>query len=182
MGRMANKRKQLLSAEEDQQLLLAYTNCKIGEMRTKIQAVRLYGNNVPVTEINHLTGLPRRTINRWYGRFLRLGINGFVDNRRGGNHRYLTNEQIQDLALKLHQYRPVDLFSLEKVATADGQHWCVSDLKQAVTHWYGFEYKTDASYRQLFQKCGFSFQRTAKVFRSRSEMKAADFEEQVEKN
>jgi transposase len=179
---MANKRKQLLLPEADQQLLLAFTECKDGEMRTKIQAVRLYGNDVPVTEITHLTGLPRRTINRWYGRYLRHGLSGFVDNRQGGNHQYLTNGQIQDLALKLHQYRPIDLFAPDKVATADGQHWCVPDLKQAVKKWYDIEYKTDASYRQLFQKCGFSYQRTAKVFRSRSETKVADFEERVEKN
>lgn len=179
---MANKRKQLLSSEEDQQLLLAFTDCKDGEMRTKIQAVRLYGNEVPVSEITNLTGLPRRTINRWYGRYLRHGLSGFVDNRRGGNHKYLTNEQIQELEMKLNQYRPVDLLGLEKVATANGLHWSVPDLRQAVKQWYGLEYKTEASYRQLFQKCGFSYQRTAKVFRSRSEAKVAEFEEAVEKN
>lgn len=179
---MANKRKQLLTPEAEQQLLLAFTECKDGEMRTKIQAVRLYGQDVPVTEITNLTGLPRRTINRWYGRYLQQGLAGFVDRRQGGNHQYLTNEQIQDLALKLHQYRPVDLFGREKTATVDGQHWCVPDLRQAVKQWYGIEYKTSVSYRQLFQKCGFSYQRTAKVFRSRSETKVADFEEQVEKN
>ena len=63
---MANKRKQLLKPEEDEKLLLAFKECKDGEMRTKIQAVRLYGNNVPVVEITNLTGLPRRTINRCY--------------------------------------------------------------------------------------------------------------------
>ena len=179
---MANKRKLLLEPEEDQKLLLAFTECKDGEMRTKIQAVRLYGNNIPVTEITNLTGLPRRTINRWYSRYLRFDISGFVDNRRGGNNTYLTDEQIQDLAKKLNRYRPVDLFSLEKVATADGLHWIVPDLRQAVKQWYSVEYKTAASYHRLFQKCGFSYQRTAKVFRSRSEMKVAEFEEMVEKN
>jgi transposase len=179
---MANKRKHLLSPEEDQKLLLAFTECKDGEMRTKIQAVRLYGNNVPVTEISNLTGLPRRTINRWYGRYLQLGLSGFVDKRQGGNHQYLTDEQIQDLAVKLKQYRPVDLLGLENVVTADGLHWCVPDLRQAVQQWYGVTYKTAASYHQLFQKCGFSYQRTAKVFRSRSEWKVADFAEQLEKN
>lgn len=179
---MANKRKQLLTPEEDQHLLLAFTNCKDGAMRTKIQAVRLYGNNMSVTEISNLTGLPRRTINRWYGRYQQQGLSGFVDNRRGGNRRYLTPEQIEDATLKLRQYRPVDLFGAEDVATADGNHWRVADLRQAVKQWYGVEFKTDVSYRQLFQKCGYSYQRTAKVFRSRSEAKVADFEEQVEKN
>jgi transposase len=179
---MANKRKQLLMPEEDQKLLLAFTECKDGEMRTKIQAVRLYGNNVPIVEITNLTGLPRRTINRWYSRYLRLGLSGFVDNRQGGNNTYLTDELIQDLGLKLNQYRPVDLLGLKKVATADGLHWSVPDLRQAVKQWYGVEYKTAASYHRLFRLCNFSYQRTAKVFRSRSEMKVAEFEEMVEKN
>jgi transposase len=178
---MTNKRKQLLSPEADQQLLLAFTECKNGAMRTKIQAVRLYGNDVPVPEITNLTGLPRRTINRWYRRYLQQGLSGFVDRRQGGNYQYLTHEQIQELALRLKQYRPVDLFGLEKVATADGLYWCVPDLKRTVKQWYGIEYKTGTSYQQLFQKCGFSYQRTAKVFRSRSELKVAEFEEQVEK-
>ena len=151
-------------------------------MRTRIQAARLYGSEVPVKEITHLTGLPRRTIIRWYKRYLQQGLPGFVDNRQGGNHQYLNDKQIQDLAMKLHQYRPVDLFSREEVATADGLHWCIPDLRRSIKQWYGIEYKRDASYRQLFQKCGFSWQRTAKVFRSRSERKVAAFEDHLEKN
>ena len=127
---MANKRKQLLSPDADKQLLLAFTECKDGEMRTRIQAVRLYGSEVPVKEITHLTGLPRRTILRWYGRYLQQGLSGFVDNRQGGNHQYLTDKQIQALALKLHQYRPVDLFGREEVATAD-RHEAEGDLIKA---------------------------------------------------
>jgi len=92
-------RKQLLTQEADKQLLLAFTACKDGEMRTRIQAARLYGSEVPVKEITHLTGLPRRTIIRWYGRYLKQGLSGFVDNRQGGNHQYLTDEQIQDWTL-----------------------------------------------------------------------------------
>lgn len=166
--RTANKRKHLLSPGEDNRLLLAFTECKDGEMRTKIQAVRLYGKNVPTADITNLTGLPCRTINRWYGRYLRWGLGEFVDKRQGGNHKYLTDEQIADLTGKLNQYRPIDLFAVEDVATADGLHWCVPDLRRAVKKWYGFEYKGETSYRRLFKKCGFSYQRTAKLFRSRS--------------
>jgi transposase len=179
---MANTRKHLLSPEEDQTLLLAFTKCKDGEMRTKIQAVRLYGRNAPVTEITQLTGLPRRTINRWYARYLDSGVNAFEDRRRGGNYRHLSDEQIADLADKLHQYRPIDVLGPEKVSTASGLHWTVADLRQVVQQWYGVVYKTATSYQQLFKKSGFSYQRTAKVFRSRSERKVAAFAETVEKN
>ena len=179
---MANKRNYLLSPEEDQKLLLAFTDCKDGEMRTKIQAVRLYGTDAPVSEISRLTGLPRRTINRWYARYLESGLDAFVDRRRGGNYRHLSDEQIEDLADKLHQYRPIDVLGPEKVATASGLHWTVPDLRQVVQQWYGVVYKTATSYQQLFKKSGFSYQRTAKVFRSHSARKVAEFEETVEKN
>lgn len=178
---MANKRQYPLTSEEDRELLLAFTQCKDGEMRTKIQAVRLYGNNLPVAEITDLTGLPRRTICRWHKRFLQQGMAGFKDKRKGGNHYYLTKEQLQDLAKKLTQYRPIDVLGRENVATADGLHWCVPDLKRALQHWYGVTYQTDASYRQLFYKSGYSYQRTTKLFRSRSELKVAEFETAVEK-
>lgn len=151
-------------------------------MRTRIQAVRLYGKNQPVSEIIEITGLPRRTINRWYSKYLEEGISGFVEKRQGGNHQYLTDEQIQDLKMKLHQYRPVDVLGREQAATSDGLHWCVNDLRQAIQQWYKVVYRMDASYRHLFKKCGFSYQRTAKVFRSRGEVKVAEFEEQLEKN
>lgn len=35
---------------------------------------------------------------------------------------------------------------------------------------------------QLLHLCGFSYQKTEKVFKSRRETKVADFEEQLEKN
>ncbi len=177
-----NNRKYLLSEQEDNNLMVAFTQCKEGEMRTKIQAVRLYGTNRPIKEIIDLTGLPTRTIHRWYKRYLELGISGFVDNRQGGNHKYLTDGQIQDLRQKLQQYRPIDLFPIEEIMTADGLHWTVPDLRRAVKMWYEITYKQDNSYRLLFGKCGFSYQRASQIYRSRSEKQVAEFEEAVEKN
>ena len=178
---MTNKRKHLLTPEEGKQLLLAFTQCKDGDMRTNIQAVRLYGNNKPIPEINDITGLPRRTINRWYQRYQQHGLASFVDNRQGGNRRHLTTDQIKELRHKLNRYRPLDVLGESLVSTGNGLYWCVPDLKQIVWHWYKVSYKSDTSYRQLFAKCGFSYQRSEKVYRSRSEEKVAEFEEQLEK-
>ncbi|MCB8981124.1 MAG: helix-turn-helix domain-containing protein [Ardenticatenaceae bacterium] len=52
-------------------------------MRTRIQAVRLYGNEVPVNEITNLTGLPRRTILRWYGRYRQQGLGDLLTTAKG---------------------------------------------------------------------------------------------------
>ena len=175
------KRKHLISKEEEQALIFAFTNCEDGEMRTKIQAVRLYGTERPLTEIVEITTLPPRTIYRWYQRYREQGVGGFVDRRQGGNHKYLSDEQITDLGSKLRQYRPVDLFGSGQTARADGLHWTVPDLKRAVQQWYQISYQRPASYQQLFQRFGYSYQRTAKVYRSRSAAKVADFEETAEK-
>jgi transposase len=70
----------------------------------------------------------------------------------------------------------------EKIATASGHYWTVPDLRQALQQWYGLVYQSSSSYAAVFQRCGFSYQRTAKVFRSRSAAAVATFEEQVEKN
>jgi transposase len=48
--------------------------------------------------------------------------------------------------------------------------------------WYGFNYQSRSSYHRYFDLCGFSYQRTAKVYKSRSEARVAEFEAQLEKN
>jgi transposase len=89
---------------------------------------------------------------------------------------------LADVRAKLHQYRPVDVLGPEGVATASGQHWTVPDLKRALQQWYDLVYQSNSSYRQLFARCDFSYQRSARVFRSRSAEQVADFAEQLEKN
>jgi transposase len=99
-----------------------------------------------------------------------------VDQRQGGNRALLNDTQLEDVRRRLHQYRPVDVLGLNGVATASGQHWTVPDLKQALQQWQGVVYQSDSSYRKLFERCSFSYQRTAKVFRSRSAEEVAEFQ------
>ena len=63
-----------------------------------------------------------------------------------------------------------------------GQYWTVTDLQTVVRRWYGVQYRSQASYRTLFAHCGLSYQRSEKVYRSRSEAAVAAFEEELEKN
>jgi transposase len=55
-------------------------------------------------------------------------------------------------------------------------------LQQALQLWYGVTYRRPTSYRQLLKRCGFSYQRPSRVYRSRSARKVAEFEAQLEKN
>ena len=58
----------------------------------------------------------------------------------------------------------------------------VSDLQVVVKAWFGVSYKDEDSYQALFQACGFSYQGSAKVYRSQpSAAEIAQFEAEVEK-
>ena len=180
---MAVTRRQFqLNESEVRALQVAYETCRNGPVRTRLQAVRLYGTGYPTDEIETITGVGRRVLLRWCGKYRQGGIAALDDQRKGGNHRTLTAEQVAQVRAKLHQYRPVDVLGAGHVATAAGLYWTISDLKQALLLWQNVTYKSDSSYRNLLLACGFSFQRAGKQYRSRSEAKLADFAEQLEKN
>ncbi len=176
------RQRQLLNGTEVRELRVAYETCKNGPARTRLQAVRLYGSGYPTQEIETITGTERRLLLRWYAKYRRGGPAALYDQRKGGNHQALTAEQLAEVRAKLHQYRPVDVLGKGQVATADGLHWTVPDLKRALAMWQDVSYRSDTSYRTLLKRCGFSFQRTSKQYRSRSEVRLAEFEEQLEKN
>lgn len=179
---MAGKRTFQLTEKQIVELKVAYRDSKDGPMRTRLQAVRLYGGGQPVEEIIEIVDCSQRTLLRWVERYRRGGVAGLEDQREGNHRALLSEEQLTEVREKLHHYRPIDVLGPADVATASGQHWTVPDLKQALQQWQGIVYQSDNSYRQLFQRCGFSYQRSAKVFRSRSAEQVAAFEEQLEKN
>ena len=177
---MARRRFQL-TQEQVKQLTYAYANCRDGPTRTRHQAVRLYGSGYAVQEIMDITGCSRTSLMEWCQAYRSEGLQGLADKRIGGNRAKLTPDQLEDLQARLHSYTPSELFG-STAATADGQFWTLSDLQRAIEQWYGVCYQSPSSYPRLFHLCGFSYQRPAKVYKSRSEAKIAEFEEQLEKN
>jgi transposase len=179
---MTSRRNFNLSEQQKRELKVAFRESRDGAERTRLQAVQLYGSGYPVEEIMAVTDCSRRSLLRWSQRYRRDGLSALEDHREGGNRALLDEAQVADVRAKLHQYRPVDVLGPQGVATASGQHWTVPDLKRALQQWYDLVYRSNSSYRQLFGHCGFSYQRSARVFRSRSAEQVADFEEQLEKN
>lgn len=142
----------------------------------RLQAVRLYGTGIAIKVIVQVTQASERTVRRWVERYEQEGISGLGERREGGNNRKLTPEQRAELKAKLHHYRPLDL------QISQGRYWTVSDLQTAVERWYGVVYKDGDSYQALLHESGFSFQRTAKVYRSQPSAAAvAQFEAELEK-
>ena len=175
------KREFTLTKTEQKALLQAYRTCKDAVTRTRYQAVRLYGEGYPEKEIEQIIGCSRSSLMEWCRAYRADHSQGLVDKRVGGNRANLNQLQIEELQQMLHQYTPKERFG-SKASTVNGQYWSVEDLAQVVREQYGVEYKSRASYINLLSLCGFSYQKTEKVFKSRSTAKVADFEEQLEKN
>jgi transposase len=175
------KRTFTLTEVERKELLRAYRACKDAATRTRYQAVRLYGEGYPEKEIEQITGCSRTSLMEWCRAYRADHSQGLVDKRAGGKRAKLGKLQIEELQRMLHQYTPKERLG-PKASTADGQFWSVEDLALIVREKHGVEYQSRTSYCCLLRLCGFSYQKTEKVFKSRSEIKVADFEEQLEKN
>ena len=152
-----------------------------GPTRTRYQAVRLYGSGYPVAQIAEITGCSRTSLLDWCRLYRDDGVAALLDGRLGGNRATLTPDQRETVRVQLHQYTPRQLFGPE-TATSDGQFWTVPDLKRAVQAWFGVTWTSPSSYLALLTDCGFTYQRTQKVYTSRSERDILAFEEQLEKN
>jgi transposase len=174
---MAN-RQFTLTKEQTQELFNTYDRCKDGPTRTRYQAVRLYGTGYAEKEVEAITGCSRSSLMSWCRIYREQGIAGLIDKRKGGNRAKMTATQIEELERKLKQYTPVQVLSAEG---ATSEYWAVESLQCAVQKWYGVTYQSRTSYYTLLDACGFSCQRPAKVYKSRSETKVAEFEEQLEK-
>jgi len=175
------KRKFKLTEAERKNLQKAYQASTDAGTRTRYQAVRLYGEGYAEKEIEQITGCSRTSLMEWCRAYRADHSQGLVDHRIGGNRAKLSKLQIEELQQKLYRYTPKELFGA-RASRVDGQFWTVEDLMHVVREQYGVEYKSRTSYTSLLSLCGFSYQKTEKVFKSRSQTKVADFEEQLEKN
>ena len=175
------KRKFRLTEAERKELLHAYRVCKDATTRTRDQAVRLYSEGYPTEEIEQISGCSRTSLMEWCRAYRADHSQGLVDKRVGGNRAKLSQLQIEELQHMLHQYTPKERLG-SRASTANGQFWSAEGLALVVREQYGVAYKSRTSYTDLLRLCGFSYQKTEKIFKSRSQAKVADFEEQLEKN
>lgn len=175
------KREFYITSEQERELQQTFEVTKDGATRTRIQAVRMYGLQYKVEEIQRLTGCSWSSLMNWCRSYRERGIDGLRDHRIGGNRAKLNRQQLEELQEHLHIYRPRDILG-PQTHTATGQHWAVEDLAQVVDRWYGISWDSRTSYHTLFARCGFTYQRTEKVYKSRRERDVVEFEAQVEKN
>ncbi len=170
-----------LTEPQANELQAAYLHCQDTDTKTRFQAVRLYGLGYRVAQIIDICACSPRSLLHWTRAYKERGLSALVDHRLGGNRARLRPEQIEALQNQLHRYTPAQLLGGD-ACSADGQFWSVADLAQLVQRAYGLTYQSPTSYRALLQKCGLSYQRPAKVYKSHNDFKVMEFEELLEKN
>lgn len=170
------KRQLTLTEQEIGQFRQAETQTRnVRELR-RLQALRLYGTGIPLKEIQNITGAGGSTIRQWAMVYRAEGLAGLRSKLDGKNANKLTDKQREQIKQRLHQYRPVDLHLSSR------EYWTVSDLQVVVEQWFGVTYQHVGSYHNLLHKCGFSYQRSTKIYRSRpSERAIEQFEAELEK-
>ena len=169
-----------LMQRQTNELQAAFVHCQDADTKTRYQAVRLYGLGHPLAQLTDICACSPRSLLHWARAYQQGGLSALVDHRRGGNRAKLTPEQIERLMNQLHQYTPAQLLGTE-ACVGDGQFWSVPDLACLLERDYGILYQSPTSYRNLLRKCELSYQRPAKVYKSRSETKILAFEEGLEK-
>jgi transposase len=176
------KRQFKLSEQATGMLRQVYHASSDADERTRLQAVRLYGEGRTVRDIIDIVGCGERSLRRWIAHYKAEGVEGLRSKRYGNqNAAKLTALQRAELQARLHQYRPDQVLPAQ-VRTRHGAFWTVSDLRIAVKRWYAVSYQSDNSYRTLLKESGFSVQRVESQYRSRADEEArAEFEAELEK-
>ena len=176
---MKHRQFRLLAAEANE-LQAAYLHCQDADTKIRYQAVRLYGTGYSVAQIVDICACSRSRLMGWAAAYRDRGVAALLDHRTGGNRAALKPEQIEAVQTQLHTYTPAQLLGKDACQN-DGAFWSVPDLAVLLRRDYEVVYKSPTSYRNLIAKCGFSYQRPASQYKSRSDEKIAQFEETLEK-
>lgn len=139
------------------------------------------GEGEATQEIMQIAQCSDRRIRDWSHKYNQQGLGGLRSNWQGENALKLSRKQRGELKHWLHEYRPDEVIA-STMRVSQGQFWTVSDLQIVIKSRYDVSYKAIGSYRTILHDCGFSYQRTELVYRSRSnEQTVADFEADLEK-
>jgi transposase len=175
------KRKFILKKQELGELRRRMDRSKDGATRMRYQAVWMSAKGYQLAEIIEINGCSRTSLMNWCRAYREGGREELEDQRTGGNNAKLSDEQLSEIQEHLCTYTPQMLYGSE-AATLTGEFWTVEDLYRLVEDRYKVTYQSRTSYQEIFAKCGFSYQRTEKVFKSGRPRQVAGFQEELEKN
>jgi transposase len=101
-----------------------------------LQAVRLYGSGVEMTDIVETVGQAERSIWRWVRAYQRESLAGLQAGWDGQNANKLSATQRAEIKHKVETYRPDQILARDR-RVSQGEFWTVSDIQWAVKTWSG---------------------------------------------
>jgi transposase len=115
-------------------------------LRVQLQAIVLAKQKRTAPDIAKILGHGRRTVQEWVQDYNAAGVEGLAD-KRGGNHRYLTPEQEQQLCQRLN------------AGATEHDGVCslrAADVRAIIQKEFGKIYKPSGSY-DLLHRLGYSY-------------------------
>ena len=152
------KRRFQLSAEEAHQVHKFMDECEDNRLKTRLNAVLLFGTGTPGPEIQTRLRCSRSSIMNWCHVYRSKGIEGLVDRRKGGNRARLLADHVEDLSRLLHSNTP-QMFFGQSTTIAQGKVWTVEDLYRVVKYRYGIVYRSRTSYYNLLARLSLNHQK-----------------------
>lgn len=130
----------------------------------RAQAVLLLDGGNCLDFIEALTGFKRRQIFKYRSQFLKEGLCGIANKRKGKEKRLLSRAQRDEILTFLTSTTPKD--HGYKV-----DFWSTSVLGHLIQEKYGVVYRSKKPFYLLFQEAKFSFHKPGQVYEKRDEIK-----------
>lgn len=165
--------KKLPSKQKDA-LDKAYKGSKILREKRRLNAVRLLTKGYSHKQAAEILDYKLSYIEDLAKTYNREGISGLFAKENPKNRAYLNDKQKDAIAQAIKEFKTPNDTQLLSLP-AERNFWSVATLREFVKKKYGVEYKSKTTYRQLFRRAGFSYQRVQFVDKRRDSQEAEEF-------
>lgn len=140
-----------------------------------VQATLLKKQGELLERVSQITGKSIDAIKRWCTAYNKTGLSALRAKKRvGSSQSKLTIAQKEQIKQILTEHKPPDY-------GYSGDFWSVSTLRQLIKDQYGVKYRSEQSYYNLFNWCGFSYQKAQYVDANQRKDEASHFKKHFEK-
>lgn len=153
----------------------AFKTAKNPREKLRFQALWLLTRGYTRDAAAAIVAKSKSSLGNWVTAFNRHGLDGLKNKPSPKNHRFLTDQQKDQVKHLITTKAPTDL-------GYPGSFWNLHGLKLMVKDKLGVSYRSFESYRQLLIRCGFSYHRPGKQnFRKQPHL-ARRFEDKLKKD
>ena len=161
-----------LQEEEKEALKSFVKEASYSHESRRAQAVLLIDGGNAVDFIEALTGYKRRQVFKYRAQFLKEGLCGIANKRKGKGKRLLSSNQRNEILTFLTTTTPKD-------HGYEVEFWSTSVLAHLIQEKYGVVYKSKKAFYLLFEEAKFSFHKPGQVYEKRDEEKVLAWKEEI---